>query len=103
MPAMPWLGEASERARVGGQNNSVTKCWKTNKAHNGPVGCLESSTQRSTSASSHAISTSNPTAKPTPLMPPFLENMKTYPHEISKNARQDVEQCATKTGAKTLG
>ena len=34
MPAMPWLGEASERARVGGQNNSVTKCWKTNKAHN---------------------------------------------------------------------
>ena len=85
MPAMPWLGEASERARVGGQNNSVTKCWKTNKAHNGPVGCLESSTQRSTGASSHAISTSNPTAKPTPLMPPFLENMKTYPYEISNN------------------
>ena len=103
MPAMPWLGEASERARVGGQNNSVTKCWKTNKAHNGPVGCLESSTQRSTGASSHAISTSNPTAKLTQLMPPFLKNMKTYPYEISTTARQDVEQRATKTGAKTLG
>ena len=41
MPAMPWLGEASERARVGGQNNSVTKCWKTNKAHNGKFNLKE--------------------------------------------------------------
>ena len=41
--------------------------------------------------------------KPTPLMPPFLKNMKTYPYEIFTQARQDVEQPATKTGAKTIG
>ena len=88
MPCPP-CPEASERARVGGQNNSVTSVGRQIKHIMGLWGVWKVQLKGA------PYSTSNPTTKPTPLMP--LENMKTYPHATTLN------NVLPKRGPKLLG